>query len=315
MKDFLRSNDFWAVTSYFNPTNSKRRLENFKCFRANLNVPLLVVEWAWDKGPSYQLSPDDAEILIQVSGPDLMWHKERLLNIGMFHLPLNCKKVAWLDCDVLFDDPDWNVRVAEELEDYPIVQPYGELRNLGPTGKAIPAGQPGGGAKVPIGNDRARSALPENALQHEFIGQNVACGYAWAARRELLQKHGLYDACIMGSGDRVIYYAAIGEFLAATKYLRMNDVRRNHYLSWAKGFFRDVRGRTSWVPGTMRNMWHGSPKDRRYGDRHVEFEKFQFDPNTDIKLSKGANAIWCSAKPEMHKYVESYFWSRNEDSE
>ena len=38
----------WAVTSYYNPARFRRRLANYKTFRANLAVPLVTVELSFD---------------------------------------------------------------------------------------------------------------------------------------------------------------------------------------------------------------------------------------------------------------------------
>ena len=38
----------WAVTSYYNPAQFKRRSANYKIFRANLGVPLVTVELSFN---------------------------------------------------------------------------------------------------------------------------------------------------------------------------------------------------------------------------------------------------------------------------
>src|SRR5205085_2240549 len=88
--------------------------------------------------------------------------------------------------------------------------------------------------RQPIGNPEVYSALPNGSLRHQFIGIGAACGYAWAAQTELIRKHGLYDACIIGSGDRAIFCAATGHFEEAAVYMRMSGERYGHYMRWAK---------------------------------------------------------------------------------
>ena len=90
----------WAITSYFNPVGFKRRLSNYRVFRANLAVPLVTVELSFDG--RFELTDDDADILIQLSGGAVLWQKERLLNIAIQSVPKNAKNIAWLDCDVIF---------------------------------------------------------------------------------------------------------------------------------------------------------------------------------------------------------------------
>ena len=95
----------WAVTSYFNPTGSKRRFANYHAFRRALGVPLLAVEWSRDG--RFELGESDADIVVQIGGGDLMWQKERLLNIGIGRLPASCREVAWLDCDIVLERFGW----------------------------------------------------------------------------------------------------------------------------------------------------------------------------------------------------------------
>lgn len=307
--------DFWAITSYFNPTNSIRRIQNFRRFREALNVPLVAVEWSWSQGPRLQLDADDAEILVQVCGPDLIWQKERLLNLAISKLPENCRYVAWLDCDVLFEDHNWYLSVARKLEQVLLVQPYSCLINLDAQHRPIPDGEPGGGIRSPISDRKRWASLPEDFLKHQFTGLPIACGYAWAARVELLRKHGLYDACVMGGGDRAIFYAAIGRIEEAAEYLKMSEVRLRHYKEWAIPFWGDIRGSTGWVPGAMRNLWHGAIQKRRYEDRHKGFIKFEFDPYSDVMIGADGEWRWASAKEEMRQYVVDYFFSRGENLE
>ena len=306
---------FWAITSFFNPTGSARRLYNYRVFRQALNLPLVTVEWSWTQGPDPQLRDDDAEILIQISGPDLIWQKERLLNLAIKSLPMDCRYVAWLDCDVLFDDPDWHKLVAMSLEEYPLVQPYDTLVNLGPDGQPLQVDKLGGQVRRPIGNPSVRASIPRDSLRHELRGSSAACGYAWAGRTECLRKHGLYDACVVGSGDRAIFCAAIGSFADAAAYMRMNSSRFSHYMSWADPFYKDITGRTGWISGQMRNLWHGSILDRKYEQRHIAFEAYDLDPVQDLEIDEAGCWRWATDKPEMHAFVVDYFFGRNEDGE
>lgn len=56
----------WAITSYFNPARYANRLRNYRIFRANLAVPLAVVELSLDG--RFELRQDDADIVVQIVG-------------------------------------------------------------------------------------------------------------------------------------------------------------------------------------------------------------------------------------------------------
>jgi hypothetical protein len=69
-------------------------------------IPLATVELGFD-GAVWELGAGDADLYVRVGGGDVMWQKERLLNLVLPRLPAACTLVAWLDCDLLLPDPDW----------------------------------------------------------------------------------------------------------------------------------------------------------------------------------------------------------------
>lgn len=93
----MQAEALWAITSYFNPVGYRRRLTNYRVFRRRLTVPLVTVELAHHG--VFELERGDAEILVQLTSPDILWHKERLLNVALKALPVECRQVAWLDGD------------------------------------------------------------------------------------------------------------------------------------------------------------------------------------------------------------------------
>ncbi len=90
----------WAVTAYFNPCRYRTRLENFRTFRERLAVPLVAVELVYGGRP--ELEAGDANVLVRVEGHNVLWQKERLLNVALSLLPDRCEAVAWVDCDLVF---------------------------------------------------------------------------------------------------------------------------------------------------------------------------------------------------------------------
>ena len=97
----------WAVTTFYNPAKFRVRNENFAKFVSALKIPLLVVEHA----PSGCFEARaGATIHVPVTGGDVLWQKERLLNVALEHLPSSCTRVAWMDCDLLIRDSGWSDR-------------------------------------------------------------------------------------------------------------------------------------------------------------------------------------------------------------
>jgi hypothetical protein len=304
----------WAITSYFNPAGYASRLRNYRIFRANLEVPLAVVELSLNG--KFELGKEDAELVVQISCGDVMWQKERLLNIALSCLPDGCNHVAWVDCDVIFMAPDWAERADRALEEFCLVQPFHERCNLSRDALIVSGANDG---CVSLSESVAHKITMGEAHADDFcqsdapLTRNSTAGLAWAARRELLEAHGLYDACILGSGDRAILCAAMGIFESGLNAVGMRGRQIEHYMAWAGPFHRSVGGRVGFVDGRVLHLWHGDLINRKYGQRHKGLERFGFDPFSDIALDSSGCWRWNGSKSEMHEYVKAYFTSRKED--
>jgi hypothetical protein len=146
-----------------------------------------------------------------------------------------------------------------------------------------------------------------------LVPRGSTSGLAWAGRRDIHEEHGLYDACIVGSGNISILSAGLGVHDHFALALGMNPRRTEHYLAWARGYFDQVRGRVGHISGRVFHLWHGDLHDRGHQARHRPFAHFDFDPYTDIALDPNGCWRWNSYKPEMHEFVRHYFESRKED--
>jgi hypothetical protein len=303
----------WAITCYFNPIGYQRRLDNYHTFRRRLTVPLVTVELSYQR--HFDLEPDAAEILIQLRGQDVLWQKERLLNIALQALPPECDKVAWLDCDVVFTRDDWSVRASRRLDEIPLIQPFREAYEAAPglEDEAPDLANPSGHS---LAYFLSSGKAPADVLRGDTrLTHHSNCGLAWAARREVLGSQGFYDACVLGSGDRAMLCAAVGKPADAVHYLRMNQQWMAHYLAWAGPHYAAVGGAVGWMDGGLIHLWHGDLRRRQYQDRHQLLASFEFDPAADLALTDSGCWRWNSAKPDMHQAVKRYFQSRREDGE
>ncbi len=307
----------WAITSYFNPAGYESRLHNYRAFRSDLAPPLAVVELSLNG--KFELCADDAEIVVQIAGGDVMWQKERLLNIALNSLPDDCDYVAWVDCDVIFTNRHWvedAERALGKSGEFGLIQLYRERCNLS-RGARIPLEGNGGydSTSVSVGYKIAMGEAHEYDFSQSDapLTLNSTAGLAWGARRELLQAHGLYDACILGSGDRAILCAALGIFESGMNAVAMRGRQIEHYLAWARPFYQAAKGRVGFVDGRILHLWHGDLRNRKYAPRNEGLGKFVFDPFTDIALDPSGCWRWNGNKPEMYEYVRSYFESRKED--
>ena len=306
----------WAITCYFNPVGYQRRLSNFRAFRQKLQVPLVAVELAY--GPAFDLQPGDAEILIQLRGGDVLWQGERLLNVALRAVPQECQQVAWLDCDLLFENSDWPRAAGRLLENFALVQLFQQIAYL-PVNASIDA--PHLGHFEDVRTSYAFRFRDAGLLPDEAAARGARLPGAWlpvpgggfAFRREVFEKRGFYDVHVVGGGDAAMLWAAFGQFESVVRRMQMKERQRDHYLCWGKSFFDAVRGSVSYVPGRVFHMWHGQQENRRYRQRHDYLGAHDFDPCRDIALDQSGCWRWNSDKPQMHDRVREYFLLRKED--
>lgn len=304
----------WVITSYFNPAGYQRRKANYAGFRKHLNAPLAAVELSFNG--EFELQKGDADILVQLQGTDVMWQKERLLNIALESLPSDCEAVAWVDADVVFESEDWPQHTLKALERFNLVQVFSERHDAAAgvgeeTIRTVPTEDVSGslGAGIERGLVGPEN-LPSRNTKKE-LGMSIGVG--WASRREILEEHRFYDACIVGGGDRVMTSAGLGAFESATRSLQMNARRKEHYERWALPFHDAIGGSIGHVPGRLFHFWHGRPELRQYDERDRLLA--DFDPYEDIALDARGCWRWASDKPELHAGVREYFASRREDGE
>jgi hypothetical protein len=307
--------DLWAVTAYFNPAGYRTKSENYDRFRAGLateGIPLLAVELAFDG--DFELQHGDADLLVQLRGGDVLWQKERLLNIGIAALPDTCDKVAWLDGDVLFARRGWSEATRRLLDEHVVVQPFSHCVRL-PAGATScePAALPFGGGESELFYGMAwgvRAKGRSSLARYEDHGHT---GFAWAARRELLARHGLYDANLLGNGDTDVAHAMFGssDYWGLRK---LGAAARAHLARWATPFAAEVAGSVGHVDGVLTHLWHGSPQHRLY-DRPLDVLR-DFDPDRDLELDQGTGLYrWAGAAGELRAWSASYFHERREDGE
>jgi hypothetical protein len=300
---------FCAVTSFFNPANYRSRLENYSFFRDALErngVTLYTVE-GYFKGSSPTLPPLERTTSLELSC--VLWHKERLLNLLIASLPRQYTKIAWLDCDVIFANPRWHESASEFLESSAVVQCFSEMLQLRP-GKRHP--QPGDPSLPGFVKGVADGAT----LGDSGIGVHGRSGYAWAARREFLDKVGLLDTCILGGADHLMAHAFSGAGWDDPCILRESGGLYSRFIDFQRWFERArpfLDAHCHHVPGLVMHLWHGTLVDRRWKSRRRILTASNFDPAQDIGVAENGSWRWTTDKPVMHEAVRQYFYQRRED--
>lgn len=336
-----RGGALWAVTAYFNPGRYRTRLSHYRLFRSRLPLPLLTVEWAHDG--AFQLGDHEADRLVRVQGGDLMWQKERLLTIASQQLPDACEAVLLVDADIVLLQPSWPQRLWQQLQRFPVVQPFREVRHLPPG--------PGDGAEEPLREalspPRLSSAsafylarqsfaahglhgpqptatpnatLNGTAAQQQEVQRLAArpsFGHAWAMRRDWLQGVGLYQHNVAGCADLAFAMALGGQAEAYCASYPLNPLQQAHYRSWAAAVARTAGpGRIGCLDGVALHLFHGHLQRRHYRSRLEVLAASGFDPARDLTAGPGQPFAWADSSAcngSLRRFFEGYFRSRAED--
>jgi hypothetical protein len=301
--------ELWVVSTYFNPRGYKSKRANLVRFLTGLReqgVPFRIAECAFGNAP-FDLPPCSS--VLHVRTPDVIWQKERLLNLLVSALPAECTKIAWLDCDLLFEDPSWHSKLSLMLDTYTIVQPFSYA------------------AKLPRGQDRyvdGSTLLPSFAfiatqqkmkLKLPYKGHGHP-GYAWAARREWLSAHALYDACVIGGGDHLMAHAFTGKWPSRcnSQIPLRNRAFKEHFKNWTAHIDPSALQPIGYVEGRILHLWHGEARFRHYSNRHRLLNRTGFDPKRDLTLSPQGTWVWSESAPKpLKRLVAHYFAARRED--
>jgi hypothetical protein len=328
--------DLWVVTAYFNLAGWSSRLTNYHAFRRALSVPLATIEW--HPSGQFALAGDDADLLIQLQGGDLMWQKERLLSIVLAALPAHVRYVAWVDCDVIFANPQWHAHTKQLLQEHVLVQPFSRVVYLGneSTQRLIGGGHFDGDAEgsnsrpsflhlyEQVGHDIARVDLqrrfepqPGRGTRYNIMAR-PAYGHAWAARVDTLRQIGFYQRCVMGGGDLLSAYGLVGHY---------EEMLANHrsvgwdfygggasYREWANEAAGLCRGRLKCGDEIIIHLFHGSLDNRQYRSRIDGLVRFRLDLDRDIEARPGEAWSWKRYAAELNGYFLEYLRRREEDA-
>jgi len=310
---YLRSSikkveDLAVVSCYFNPLNYKSRLENYKIFRESITktkVRFLTVELAFGED-SFHLSEFPEVLKIRTNKDNIMWQKERLLNIGIKKLiDEGYQKIAWLDADIVFDNPSWPEMISKCLDEENLCQVFSSVYRDENSNNVIKY----------IGS--ARYQKEKNKLSIE----ESRCGFGWAAKTEILKKCLLYDKIIASpEADALIF---LGSFFSDDKkkkgilnsdvISRLNPELRKDYISWAEEWGRLIEGKVGYIKTDIHALYHGDIRDRNYQNSSQIYKKYNFNPKKDLEIRPEGCYSLEDSKQEMRDEIKKYFISRNED--
>lgn len=302
------ANEFVAIATYYNPCRYVTRRRNYDTFIEGLRrqgIRCITIECAFGSSDfELPIAPD----VIHIRARDVLWQKERLINLVTTSLPRKCKYLAILDCDIVFDNEDWASDLIRVMQTSPIAQVFETCLWL----------DEGGINEAPLQTFESFSSVM-NKLPAQLRGETYSAhghtGLGWAMHRDIFDRVGLYEAAICGGADHILAHACFNDFGNCFPYLNANKRHMEHVKAWGRRLYPFIRGNVGVVPGCLRHLWHGDYDARQYQARQYDIIALGFDPWTDLEIASGLPIQWAEGlgKPELKEYVASYFEMRKED--
>lgn len=298
------------VSCFYNPQNSQYRLLAFQKWYSSIkHLNYRIIECLIGPDAKSQLPLDDPNI-IRIKSDSLLWHKESLLNKAIESLPSKFQYVFWVDADVLFTNKNWLVEGVKRMKKGAnIIQPFEYCVHL--KQNEIEPSINVNWAKTHL-NPKEFSvwrsfcatfvqnkdlALGENYDSHGHVG------FAWGAKRSVLEKCPLYDRALIGGADHIIAHAATGYIHHPCVVKGFKD-NIDEIDKWSRDFYLEVDAQIDYVPGDLHHIWHGDIAKRQYLKRVKDF-------TGEVKniRERDENGLHVAQKGK-DKYVKSYYRDR-----
>jgi hypothetical protein len=299
-----------VVTSVFDAQHCPRWLENYTRFFEDLRahgIELVTVEGVL-RGEQAVLPSGDHVLHLPLDS--VLWHKERLLNLGISSLGADVDAVGWFDADILVRHDDLQRAILAALGAHPVIQPWRCSEWLDADGQYVPWGNRRRWMESLASKNWTRP--PDRRCASPSFGHP---GLAWAARRETFETlGGLFDQHPVGGGDTMMAVGFWGDW--QTPYLdKYNDAMRQVFYVWGRRAYEVVRGNVGLVDAAVTHLWHGSRQSRKYAERTETACSLGLDPARHLQPADNGTWKWADQTPEtIVQFVAGYFTGRREDA-
>lgn len=293
------------VCCYFNFCHYDKITQNYHKFynhvSSTTSIPLYTVELALSDEP-WQLDSTKYKNLIRVRSNSILWHKERLLNVGIKKLlHEGFKKIIWSDADVIFTNKDWAKLISDGLETHPVVQGFDCID-----------------AEF---SDRVQSG--ESAMSHTLRTKTISGfspGGVWAGTKAFLQNCGIYDKNIVGGGDAVFMLGCIPNYISETiiddnivmpmKHMHSVEIYKD-YITWIYNTrqWLSTNGDAGVIRQKIKCLPHGLSNNRNYCNRHNILK--DFSPSRDLSINQ--DGCYELNRQDIQDALKDYFKIRNDD--
>lgn len=280
--------DMAVIIPFFNPAHSVRIFQNLLTVKNLLEcakIPVFIGEVAYKDEP-FSLPP--AENIFQWRSSSYMFYKENIFNTVLPHISALYTKIMILDCDVVFENPDWYNIVVKDLDKSSVIQPFETAHFL-----------------------NTNFTIAKSKTSYAKSPHNGHIGFGAAFQRSWLGQSGLYNLCLVGSGDaHLLYHFHNKTHASYTNY-------SSDYQDWRNS--KPIVDLLRFSELVVYHLPHGSEHNRHYIDRHARFlelvQQFRV-PKISMLVEQSAEGIF-DWKPEyrlsLNTFMKQYFNDRDDD--
>lgn len=299
------------ISCFFNPQKSEYRRKAFMKFYESIkHTNFRIIECViGDDEPEFSHLRNVSVIRTK----NLLWHKESLLNKIVSTLPEEYKFVFWVDADVIFDNENWIVEGVQELHFNRIIQPFEWCIHL-QKDMDKPDFDFENHKKFSMDKDLRhpdmwRSFCANYVYSKELSGRenydiHGHVGFAWGARREVLDEVPLFDKALVGGADHIIAHAAAGQIGHSCITKSFSDDLEN-VNRWSSKFYSVVQEKIGYVKGNLFHIWHGDLTKRSYLKRIQDFT-----PKAKGITKTDENGLYLTNNRDDENYMMNYFLLR-----
>ncbi len=263
------------ISCYYNPLNSPYRLKSFNEFYKRIkHLNHFIYECVIGDSQA-QLKETDS--IKHLKTPSLLWHKEAILNKIIKELPSKYKYIFWIDTDVVFTNLNWMIDGVEQLKTRNLIQPFEYCVHLDKDEtkpsfslEVLKSSNLPNKQNSKVWRSFASNFVLTSLWKDENYNNHGHVGFAWGARRDVLDKVKLYDKALIGGADHIIAHAAAGQINHNCISNAFKDDIENVNI-WSKRFYDVVQGKIGYVYGDLYHIWHGDLDKRQYLKRIQDF--------------------------------------------
>lgn len=308
--DLVHDSTLHVIGVLSNPVRYHSRYRLFREWYAQMlatpNVKVYVVEIAFGDR-HHEVTEANNPMHLQLRSSSELWHKENMINLAVKHLlPHDWNYMCWSDTDIFHTTPGWALETIQQLQHYPVVQPWRDCIDLGPYGEALKHFQSFCYVHR-LGIQKQTHPSQPYAYAHS--------GFIWAVNRlfwENLPGWGLMDFPILGSADHHMAWAMIGK-VDSSVHNKMGEAYVRKCREWQDRAFRVTQGHLGFVKTRIEHKFHGPKKRRYYRERWAILHGNKFNPDEDIAYDK-QGLLYIVGKPKLKQDIHDYFRARWEDS-